>query len=99
PEQVSATVIYYGELQTNPEKLRKLRGPVLGIFATQDEWITPAWVQAFETALDQAGVPHEIYSYDAGHAFANPSNQHFSPEAYQDAWSKTLEFLQKYVIV
>ena len=95
PDLVDATIVYYGELVNEPEKLAKLRGPVLGIFAKRDGWITPKWVEAFDAALTKANIPHEIYSYDADHAFANPSNQHFDKEAYKDAWDKTLEFLKK----
>ncbi|MBI4970754.1 MAG: dienelactone hydrolase family protein [Candidatus Omnitrophica bacterium] len=94
PDLVDATVIYYGELISDPDKLKHLRGPLLGIFAKRDGWITPKWVDTFKTALEKAGVRYEIYSYDADHAFANPSNKHFDKEAYKDAWSKTLEFLK-----
>ena len=95
PDLVDATIIYYGELVNEPEKLAKLKGPVLGIFAKRDGWITSKWVDAFDAALTKANIPHEIYSYDADHAFANPSNQHFDETAYKDAWAKTLEFLKK----
>lgn len=95
PERVNATVIYYGELVNEPEQLKKLKGPLLGIFAQKDKWIIPQWVDAFKTALEQSGVVHEIYSYDADHAFANPSGKRFNEAAYRDAWAKTLEFLEK----
>ncbi len=95
PELVSATVIYYGELNSDPTRLAKLQGPVLGIFAKKDGWITPQLVEAFKVGLEQAGIPHEIYTYDADHAFANPSGKHFDESAYKDAWAKTLEFLGK----
>jgi len=95
PRLVQATVIYYGELITEPKELQKLKGPVLGIFAKQDKWIVPQWVESFKLALEKAGVLNEIYSYDADHAFANPSNKHFNEADYRDAWAKTLEFLKK----
>jgi len=95
PQLVSATIIYYGELENDPDVLKKLKGPVLGIFATEDNWITPQWVMTFKTALEQAGVTHEIYSYDADHAFANPSGKRYNQDAYLDAWDKTLTFLRQ----
>lgn len=97
PELVSGTIIYYGELVNEPAVLAKLKGPVLGIFARKDEWITTALVEAFKTALEQANVPHEIYSYEADHAFANPSDKHFNEPAYRDAWEKTMDFLRRYL--
>jgi carboxymethylenebutenolidase len=50
-------------------------------------------VAAFDQALTEAGVRHEFHSYDADHAFANPSSGRGNPEAAKDAWEKTLKFL------
>lgn len=94
-EPVDATVIYYGELETDPAVLSKLRGPVLGIFAKQDKWITPDKVAAFEKAIKTAGVKYEGKMYDADHAFANPSNVKFAQEPAKDAWSRTVKFVEK----
>ena len=68
-------------------------GPVLGIWAKRDRSITPEKVAAFDQALTEAGVEHEFHSYDAEHAFANPSGGRYNPEAAKDAWDKTLKFL------
>lgn len=94
-EPVDATVIYYGELETDPKVLSKLKGPVLGIFAKQDKWITPEKVAAFEKAAKTAGVKYEGKTYDADHAFANPSNVKFMQEPAKDAWSRTVKFIEK----
>ncbi len=94
-EPVDATVIYYGELETDPKVLSKLKGPVLGIFAKQDKWITPDKVAAFEKAIKTAGVKYEGKTYDADHAFANPSNVKFAQEQAKDAWSLTVKFIEK----
>jgi len=93
PKDVNATVIHYGMPVTDVEKLKTLRGPVLGIWANQDGWITPDKVAAFDKALTDAGVKHEFHAYDAAHAFANPSGGKYNPEAAKDAWDKTLKFL------
>jgi len=66
---------------------------VLGIWAKRDRSITPEKVAAFDKALTEAGVKHEFHSYDADHAFANPSGGRYNPEAAKDAWDKTLKFL------
>src|ERR1700674_2008164 len=39
-KDVSATFIYYGLPATDVEKLKTLQGPILGIYANQDGWIT-----------------------------------------------------------
>jgi carboxymethylenebutenolidase len=93
PKDVDATVIYYGLPITDVARLKKLRGPVLGIWASQDGWITPDKVKAFDAALTQAGVKHEFHAYDANHAFANPSGGRYNGAAAADAWDKTRTFL------
>lgn len=93
PAHVSATVIYYGMPVTDVDKLKTLKGPVLGIFANQDHGITKEKVDAFDQALTAAGVKHEFHRYEADHAFANPSGGRYNGEAAKDAWEKTRAFL------
>lgn len=95
PKDVDATVMFYGIPVTDVDKLKTLRGPVLGLWAKKDGWITPDKVKAFDEALTKAGVPHEFHSYDADHAFANPSGGRYNPEAAKDAWQKAQAFLAK----
>ncbi|NIK73842.1 carboxymethylenebutenolidase [Thermonema lapsum] len=97
-KQAHACIIYYGMPEQNIEKLKSLRAPVLGIFATQDRWINPEVVKAFEQAMKAAGKALEVYSYDADHAFANPSNPHYQSEATAQAYDKTLKFLQRHLL-
>jgi carboxymethylenebutenolidase len=92
---VNATVMYYGLPISDPAQLKKLQGPLLGIFAKQDGWITPAKVEEFDKALSAAGVKHEIREFDADHAFANPSGGKYNPDAARDAWKLTVKFLDK----
>jgi carboxymethylenebutenolidase len=94
PEKVAGTVIYYGLPVTDVHVLKTLRGPVLGIWAKRDGWITPEKVAAFDLALKDAGIKHEFRSYDADHAFANPSGGHYNPPAAQDANEATRRFLK-----
>ncbi|MDH4275641.1 MAG: dienelactone hydrolase family protein [Gammaproteobacteria bacterium] len=95
PEVVDATVIYYGMPVMDVAALRTLRGPVLGIFALQDGFITPAVVKEFSAAMDKAGKSLEVHNYDAAHAFANPSGQRFNSAAAKQAWEVTQAFLAK----
>ncbi|MGE5634888.1 MAG: dienelactone hydrolase family protein [Deltaproteobacteria bacterium] len=95
---LSATVIYYGRLVTEPETLSKIHWPVLGIFGDQDKSIPVESVKKFEEALNANGITNEIYVYKGvGHAFANPSSDNYAPEETQDAWEKTISFLKKYL--
>jgi carboxymethylenebutenolidase len=91
---MDATVIYYGSLTTDTESLSSISWPVLGIFAELDNGIPVKTVNEFESALTKLGIPNEIHIYPGvDHAFANPSGERYAPDAAQDAWLKTLEFL------
>lgn len=95
-DEIDATIIYYGQLETDPEALSELDQPVLGIFGEEDEGIPVENVREFESALEKAGVDHEIHIYEgADHAFANPSGNRYNAEAAGDAWEKTTAFLNK----
>ena len=81
--------------ETDLTKLKKLNGDVLGLFAGRDEWITPKVVAAFEQNMKDAGKKLTVKSYDADHAFANPSNPKHNKEASADANAKALAFLKE----
>jgi carboxymethylenebutenolidase len=93
---LASTVIYYGDLVTDPEEISKIKWPVLGIFGDQDESISVDQVREFENTMNATGIPNEIYIYEGvGHAFANPSGDNYAPQETTDAWEKTLAFLDR----
>jgi carboxymethylenebutenolidase len=95
---LAGTIIYYGRLVTDKAILSDIKWPVLGIFGDQDSSIPVETVKAFESALNSDGITNEIYIYKGvGHAFANPSGENYAPKETQDAWQKTLSFLEKHV--
>jgi carboxymethylenebutenolidase len=91
--ELDACVLYYGRLVTDPKELAAIRCPVLGIFGTKDGSIPPPTVKQFDDALTEAKVPHEIHSYEAEHAFANPSSPRYDHEHAAEAWEKVKAFL------
>ena len=98
PEELDAAVIYYGRVVTEPERLAPLMMPILGIFGGQDRGIPVASVLEFEATLDTLGKTVEIVIYeDAEHAFANPYGTRYEPEAAEDAWRRTLAFLEEHL--
>lgn len=95
-KEMDATVIYYGNLETNTSKLSNIQWPVLGIFGELDSGIPPETVREFESSLNELSIENEIYIYDdVGHAFANPSNAGHDPAKTADAWDKTVAFLNR----
>lgn len=95
-DQLAATVIFYGSPVTDPQVLRSLPGPVLGIFGGADNSIPVNDVNAFETALNQAGIPNEITLYEGQpHAFVTDIESIRSGGVEGQAWAQMLEFLEK----
>jgi carboxymethylenebutenolidase len=98
PDQLDASVIYYGQVTSDEDKLRPLEVPILGLFAADDTGITVESVEAFRAALERLRKDHEIHIYPGvGHAFANPSGRNYDASAAEDAWSKTLDFLARHL--
>ncbi len=91
---VDATVIYYGRVTRSADDLRKLKGPVLGHFATRDRFINAEMVSAWEAEMDKAGKPYTAHWYDADHAFANPTSARYDAEDAALAWQRTLAFFR-----
>ena len=96
---VDATVIYYGHVIRPPEMLKKLKGPVLGHFATRDKWINRDMVSKFEAGMKAAGKGGQLTThwYEADHAFANPSSSRFDEAASKLAWNRTADFYKKHL--
>lgn len=91
---LAATVVFYGQPITDPVRLQALPGPLLGIFGEEDPSIPVAEVQAFEVALEAAGVAHQITLYrDKGHAFVESIEDIRRDGAQEAAWNELLEFL------
>jgi carboxymethylenebutenolidase len=97
---LAAVVAYYGAPPTDPAAVAAIKAPVLGNYGAEDKGPSPDLVRAFEAALKKAGKPVDIKIYDgAGHAFANPDNPWggYRPQAAQDAWTRTTQFLARYL--
>jgi carboxymethylenebutenolidase len=98
PNDLDATVIYYGQVSDDEAKLKPLNVPILGLFGQSDRSIPVETVKSFEQTLAKLGKDYEIEIYpEAGHAFANPSGNNYNAEVAQQAWQRTLGFLQKHL--
>ena len=92
---LTAAVINYGHLATDPAAIQKINAAILGNFGGQDQGIPPADVKKFEEKLKQQGKKADIKIYpDAGHAFENPNNKSgYRAADAADAWQRTVHFL------
>jgi carboxymethylenebutenolidase len=96
--ELDAVVMYYGRPVLEVEQLRAIQAPVLGIFGTQDESISLETVQKLDAALSDAGVAHRILTYEARHAFANPSaGERYDAQAAAAAWEQAKAFLAEHL--
>ncbi len=95
PDQIDATVIYYGSVKVTDAELATLRMPILGLFGSKDRVVPLPTVTAFEAALQRLGKKADIRVYEgADHAFANPSGTAYDAPAAEDAWRRTTAFLK-----
>jgi carboxymethylenebutenolidase len=94
---LAATVIAYGRLGMDPDQLKKINSPLLGIFGEKDKGIPSSDVRKFEKLLNEQGVRNNIHIYDgAGHAFMNPNNSGgYNRESADDAWRKIYQFFDE----
>jgi carboxymethylenebutenolidase len=93
--QIAATVVFYGSPEIDPEILKTLPGPILGIFGGADQSISVSQVNTFDAALTEAGVPHEIKIYEGQpHAFVQDAEGIRAGGAQGEAWNQMLAFLE-----
>ncbi len=96
--KLAATVVFYGSPETDPAVLKNLPGPILGIFGGADQSIPVDNVKAFEAALTQADVQHEITIYpDQPHAFVQDMAGIRAGGAQGQAWAQMLKFLDAHL--
>jgi len=95
--RMTACVVNYGALPTDPNDILLIFGAVLGNFGGKDRGITPADAQAFEKTMTSQNKRVDIKIYDdAGHGFEYPANgDAYRPEDAADAWSRSVKFLNK----
>jgi carboxymethylenebutenolidase len=78
------------------QRAEELDAPILALQAGEDQNITVELNEAFERALTQAGVEHELVTYaGAPHSFFDRRYEEFA-EASEDAWRRVLEFLDRH---
>ncbi len=94
---VEATVVYYGRVAGPAERLKSLTSPVLGHYATADQWINQEMVSSFEAEMAKAEKPNQSHWYEAEHAFANPTSARYDEADAKLAWERTLAFFKEHL--
>ncbi len=94
-KQTAGCVMYYGMPVDDVEQLKKLNTDVLNIWPTKDRRINKEVMDKFAANMKAAGKSLTIKSYEADHAFANPSNtMGYNEAAAKDAWTHTVTYFK-----
>jgi carboxymethylenebutenolidase len=76
------------------QRAGELEAPILALQAGADQNITAEDNAAFERALADAGVEHEVITYEgAPHSFFDRKQDEFAA-ASEDAWARVLSFIE-----
>ncbi|MET4108022.1 dienelactone hydrolase family protein [Hymenobacter sp. UYP22] len=93
--KAKACVAYYGMPEKDVAKLKTLNTDVLFVFAKQDKWINQEVVDQFRQDMAAAKKGLTVKTYDADHAFANPSNPKYNKAMATDAHTASVAYLKK----
>lgn len=93
PNEVAATVIWYGPLDESIEGVRRLRAPVLGIYAKDDSIVPPPKVASYERLMKRALIRFSASHYAGQHGFADPQYPSYNPDLAEEAWKEVDQFL------
>ena len=94
PAKVAAAASFHGgrlAVAEDPESphlaAARIRATVYVAGATDDHSFPPEQAELLDRALTQAGVPHVVEFYPAGHGFAVPDNPSHDPDAEERHWA------------
>jgi carboxymethylenebutenolidase len=92
---LAGAVGFYGR-PARVERIADIAAPVLALMGGADAAIPVEDVEAFDSALSDAGIEHEVKVYDgAPHSFFDRKQEEFA-DASADAWNRVLAFVERY---
>lgn len=103
--EADAGIVWYGCPPLEYVDASKIRVPVLGHFATQDQFFKIDTIDTFEARLREAGAQVDFHRYLAHHAFANETAvgphrieaTQYDPVWAQLAWDRSFAFLGRHL--
>jgi carboxymethylenebutenolidase len=92
---IVATIVFYGRNPANLDDVAKINGPVLGIYAENDQGINGG-IPALVEAMKKHNKSFEYKNYPGTqHAFFNDSGPRFVESQAKEAWARLVEFFKK----
>jgi carboxymethylenebutenolidase len=96
-ERISAAVPFYGPAPQDPDFSKSPNAAVLGIYAGLDDRVN-ATRETAESALTQAGLTHEIRTFDGvNHAFFNDTGGRYDATAAAEAYQAMLAWFDQHL--
>ncbi len=96
PDELDAGVPFYGTPAAK-ELQSKVKGPLMLQFAGLDDRVNATWPE-YEKVLKANKAEYVAYVYEGvNHGFHNDSTGRYSEKEAELAWSRTLEFFNKYL--
>ena len=98
---LAGAIGFYGNPATRDspgptDRAGEMQAPILALQAGDDQNITAELNAEFDRALTDAGVQHELVTYDgAPHSFFDRKQEDFA-DASEDAWKRVLAFLEQH---
>ena len=78
------------------QRAAEFRAPILALMGGADQAITADDVAAFDSALAEAGVEHDVVTYaGAPHSFFDRKQEQFA-DVSADAWRRVLAFFESH---
>ena len=93
--QARGCVMYYGFPEKDVKRIKPLQTDVLFVQALQDQFITTEMIKTFQEQVRATNHEFKWESFDAVHAFANPSNPKHNADAAAKAEVLTVQFLKE----
>jgi carboxymethylenebutenolidase len=97
-KELAAAAVFYGRNPTPIDRVKTIQCPILGNYAGADMAITESDINLLKQTLTKYKKTFDIKTYpEAPHAFFNDTRESYRPEAAKDAWTRTLQFFNKYL--
>jgi carboxymethylenebutenolidase len=95
-EIIAAAVSFYGSQQID---FKGSKSSYLIHLAEEDEFITDDEAAFMEATIGLESLPVEVVTYPGTrHGFCEPEGETFDEEAFEEAWSRTAEFLARLLV-
>ncbi|AWR95613.1 dienelactone hydrolase family protein [Acidianus brierleyi] len=95
--ELDAVTVFYGANPNPLEKISKIKGPILGIYAGEDRNIDSGLPDLLKAIIEyKKDLELKIYP-GTQHAFFNDRGPVYNKDAAEDAWNRTIRFFSRWL--